>query len=389
MSATVELEGMTEFRREVAAFLEEFWSGGRGHEDLAGFHKEAIERGYMFRYVPKVYGGSGQDADPVKAHIISEEFERVGASLRMTGSMRQILPTLLVHGTEEQKRRFIPPTLSGEIFWCQGYSEPGAGSDLGNVQTKAVLEGDEWVINGQKIWTSRAHKANHIFLLARSEPDKPKYENISYLLMDMRQPGVTVRPLKQLTGESEFNEVFFDNARTPKDWIVGERGKGWAVSRTTLDFERAAVGSTDATAVLFSKLTRLARTTSLGGRPAIEDAFIRDELLRIHSLIEAQKAEFEEETQRSLAGKKGSPASGAFAKLYSSKLAERMALVAQRIMGDAAIGHLATGAPGASRWLNQFMNSIAAQIGGGSSNMQRNVIAEKHLSLPRDIRGPA
>jgi len=381
-------EQKDEFRREVTDFLAEFWAGGRGQADLSAFHKEAVERGYIFRVVPKEYGGSGQEPDAVKAHIISEEFDRAGAPLRMTGALRQFLPTLLAHGTDEQKRRFIPPTLSGEIIWCQGYSEPGAGSDLASQSTKAVLEGDEWVINGQKIWTSNAHKSTHMYLLVRSEPDKPKYENLSYLIMPMKQPGVTVRPLKQITGESTFNEVFFDNARTPKDWIVGERGKGWIVSRTTLDHERAVVGSTDATSNLFGKLMRLARTTDLGGRPAIEDPFIRDELIRIHSLIEAQKAEFVEETERALAGRTRSAASGAFAKLYGSKISERIALLAQRIMGGVAIGYPAGGGRGAARWTDQFMNSIAAQIGGGSSNMQRNVIAEKHLGAPRDIRGP-
>ena len=303
--------------------------------------------------------------------------------------MRQLLPTLLVAASPWQKAYFIPPTLAAEFTWCQGYSEPGAGSDLASLQTRAVLDGDKWVINGQKIWTSDARTATHMYLLARTEPDKPKYEGMSYLLLDMRQPGVTVRPLKQITGDSQFNEVFFDDATTPADWIVGRRGEGWNVSRTTLDFERAVVGSTDATSALFEKLIRLARTTSLRGRPAIESPLVREDLVRVYCLLEAQKAEQVEETRRTLAGEAGSPASGAFAKLYSSQLAERIALAAQRILADHALGTSSPGAPGPSRWVNQFMNSIAAQIGGGTSNMQRNVIAEKHLHLPRDIRGPA
>jgi len=383
-------DGLDDFRREVADFLAEAWSGGAGRSDPDGFRKAAIARGYLFRSVPKEYGGAGAEPDTMRAQIIREEFDRVGAPRQLPGgAVRQLLPTLLVAASPWQKAYFIPPTLAAEFTWCQGYSEPGAGSDLASLQTRAVLDGDKWVINGQKIWTSDARTATHMYLLARTEPDKPKYEGMSYLLLDMRQPGVTVRPLKQITGDSQFNEVFFDDATTPADWIVGRRGEGWNVSRTTLDFERAVVGSTDATSALFEKLIRLARTTSLRGRPAIESPLVREDLVRVYCLLEAQKAEQVEETRRSLAGEAGSPASGAFAKLYSSQLAERIALAAQRILADHALGTSSPGAPGPSRWVNQFMNSIAAQIGGGTSNMQRNVIAEKHLHLPRDIRGPA
>jgi alkylation response protein AidB-like acyl-CoA dehydrogenase len=377
-----------QFRKEVISFLAEHWSSGAGRDDLRAFRSAAIERGYLFRNVPKIYGGAGEEPDPLKAQIIREEFDRVGAPRQLPGgAVRQLLPTLLVAAAQWQKAYFIPPTLTAEFTWCQGYSEPAAGSDLASLQTKAVLEGDEWIINGQKVWTSDARTATHMYLLARTEPEKPKYDGMSYLLLDMRQPGVTVRPLKQITGESHFNEVFFDNARTPKDWIIGRRGEGWSVSRTTLDFERAVVGSTDATSALFDKLLRLARTATLRERPALEDPLVQEDLIRIFCLLEAQRAEQVEETRRTLAGESGSPASGAFAKLYSSMLAERMALAAQRMLGVHALGTASANAPGPTRWVNQFMNSIAAQIGGGTSNMQRNVIAEKHLGLPRDIRG--
>ena len=376
------------FRREVVAFLEEFWVGGDGKADPNAFRLAAIARGYLLRNVPRAYGGAGQPPDPVKAAIVREEFDRIGAPRQLPGgAVRQLLPTLLAVADDWQKQYFIPPTLAGEFTWCQGYSEPGAGSDLASVQTKAVLAGGEWIINGQKIWTSDAKTATHMYLLARTEPDKPKYEAISYLILDMRQPGVTVRPLKQITGEAQFNEVFFDDARTPETWIIGERGSGWSVSRTTLEFERAVVGSTDASSALFAKVLKLARTTDLGGAPAVKDPFVREELVRIYSLIAAQAAEYREESARNLEGRSSGPASGAFAKLHSSMIAERIAFLAQRIIGDQAIGASSPHAPGPTRWVKQYMNSIAAQIGGGTSNMQRNVIAERELGLPRDLRG--
>jgi alkylation response protein AidB-like acyl-CoA dehydrogenase len=374
-----------DFRAEVAAFLEDHWSNGRGREDVAAFRAKAIARGYLYRYVPVEYGGSGQPPDARKAQIIREEFDRVRAPTALAGgAVRQLLPTLLAVAEDWQKQLFIPRTLAGEITWCQGYSEPGAGSDLASLRTTAVLDGDEWVINGQKVWTSDARTATHMYCLARTEPDQPKHAGISYLLLDMRQPGVTVRPLKQITGDATFNEVFFDNARTPASWIVGKRGEGWLVSRTTLEFERAVVGGTDGTQTLFEKLIKLAMTTQVEGRRAIDDPLIRDEICRIQMMIAAQRADAAEQARRALKGDAKPPAGGAFAKLYGSTITERMALAAQKIMGEAAIGAPRENAPGPSRWVSQFMNSIAAQIGGGTSNMQRNVIAERHLGLPRD-----
>jgi len=375
------------FRREVAAFLADNWSGG--DRDVDAFRKAAIARGYLFRAVPVEYGGAGQQPDPIKAQVIREEFDRVRAPRELPGggAVRQLLPTLLAVGEDWQKAYFIPPSLEARFLWCQGYSEPGAGSDLAAVRTSAVLEGDEWVINGQKIWTSGANTATHMYALVRTEPDKPKHAGISYLLLDMRQPGITVRPLKQINGDATFNEVFFDNARTPANWIVGKRGEGWLVSRTTLEFERTVVGSTDGSQALFEKLVRLAKDTPLNGRPAIKDPLIRDEVMRIHVMLAAQSAEQAEQQQQALRGQLKFQAGGAITKFYGSIIAERIALAAQKIMAEDALGAPTADTRGPSRWTSQFMNSIAAQIGGGTSNMQRNMIAERHLGMPRDRRG--
>ncbi len=207
------------------------------------FRRRAIERGYVYRDIPRAYGGSEQPPDVLRDTIIQQEFAAAGApgNIRNIGPA-MLVPTLIEFGTEEQKRRFVPPTLRGEMLWCQGYSEPGAGSDLASLQSRATLDGDSWVINGQKIWTSSAHEAHYMFGLFRTEPDASKHAGISYLLVDMKAPGITVRPLRQMTGGAEFNEVFLDDVRVPAENIVGQRGEGWKVSRATLKHERNLIG---------------------------------------------------------------------------------------------------------------------------------------------------
>jgi alkylation response protein AidB-like acyl-CoA dehydrogenase len=372
------------FRQEVRGFLEAHWVRGEGRKDIQAFRTAATEAGYLYRNVPKKYGGSEQQADPLKAHIIYEEFSRVRAPREIPGrSIDRLVPTLLVHGTDWQKEYFIPRTISGEFSWCQGYSEPSGGSDLASLRTKAELVGDAWIINGQKLWTSDAHRASHMFMIVRTEKE-PKHAGISYLLLEMKQPGVNPRPIKQLTGEAHFNEVFFDDARTPEDWIVGKRGGGWAISRTTLAFERAGVGSADGSTGLFDRLVRLAKDTQLGGRPAIDDALIRDELGRIQGMVWAHRAEAMDQLYRAIRSDEGNDGRGAYAKLYNTTISERIAQASQKIISVHAIAAPTADAPGAPRWAKQFMNSIAAQIGGGTSNMQRNIIAERALGLPRD-----
>src|SRR5262249_1747753 len=216
----------------------------RTDERATAFRIKAIERGYLYRSVPKRYGGGEQPPDPLKATLLAEECRKAKAPSEVVGQGPSMLvPTLVEHGTEEQKQKFIRDTLLGKITWCQGYSEPGSGSDLASLRTRAVLDGDFWVINGQKIWTSNADTADWMFCLVRTEPEAPKHDGISYLLIDMKTPGITVRPLRQMTGEADFNEVFFDNVRVAAQNIVGQRGHGWVVSRSTLKHERALIGS--------------------------------------------------------------------------------------------------------------------------------------------------
>ena len=249
------------FRTEVRDFLASHWlkksgDGKAKREAAARFRAQAVEAGYLYRSVPRAYGGSEQPVDLLKAQIIREEFTRMRAPMEVPGvGTAMLVPTLLEHGTPAQKERFIPKTLTGEYLWAQGYSEPNAGSDVASLRTRAELVHGEWIITGQKIWSTLAQFARFMFLLARTEPDAAsKHAAISYLLIDLKQPGVTIRPLKQITGSAEFCEVFFDAAKTPADWIVGARGDGWRVSKSTLSHERSALGGANTSVTLFEKL---------------------------------------------------------------------------------------------------------------------------------------
>ena len=218
------------FRSEVVAFLRENADAAprAGKGDAKAWQKLLIAHGYAARTIPREYGGYGAEPDILKSRIIAEEFARAQTSPGMGGQgISMLVPTLLEMGSEDQKRQFIGPTLSGDLLWCQGYSEPDAGSDLASLRTKAVLDGDDWVVSGQKIWTSTAHLADWIFCLVRTEPEAAKHEGISFLLFSMKTPGIEVRPRVDMTGVANFNEVFFTDVRVPKHQIVGRRGEGW------------------------------------------------------------------------------------------------------------------------------------------------------------------
>jgi alkylation response protein AidB-like acyl-CoA dehydrogenase len=381
------------FRAEVRTFLDESWQPGshRG-ADLkaytASFRTTATEHGYLYRNIPKIYGGSEQKVDVIRAQVIREAFAQARAPMEVSGNgMNMLVPTLLERGTLAQKELFIRPTMAGEYVWGQGYSEPGSGSDLASVRCKAELVDDAWVINGQKIWTSQGDRATHMFALMRTEPLAAKHAGISYLLIDLEQPGITRRPIRQMTGESGFFEFFFDDARTPADWIVGARGEGWQVSRTTLKHERASIGSADSLGAQFAKLVDLARDMTRFGRPAIEDPEVRQALARIEGWVLAHR--YSSYRLFSLAAA-GEPSGlvGLMMKLLLTETGHDIALLAQELIGDAALLEPApagTRGRGAEKWLDQIMGSLGNSIAGGTTNIQRNVIAERGLGLPRDV----
>jgi len=371
------------FRQEVRDFIVAHWPPADGdlksRANERAFVVAAIERGYMHRAIPRRFGGSEQEPDIAKAEIIREELTKARAPAGRIPGNGLVVPTLLEWGTEEQKARFIAPTLRGDIVWAQGFSEPNAGSDLAALRTRAELIGDKWIINGQKIWTTHAHKATHMFCLVRTEPDAPKHGGISYLLVDIRQPGVTVRPLIQMTRQKEFNEVFFDNAETPADMLVGERGKGWNVTRSTLKHERSGIATMTWSLSMFRDLVKLAKEVERNGEPAIRDPRIREELAAIEGELMSLTYSTYRATSHDIHGRD----IGWFQtmpKLYMTELAGRIAKLARDIVEDDF-----TDMGGARlKWIERFMISLSMSIAGGTSNIQRNIIAERSLGLPRD-----
>jgi len=373
------------FREDVRAFITANWPPADGNlkspENERAFVVAGIERGYMHRSIPKIYGGSEQPSDIVKAEIIREELTKARAPAGRIPGNGLVVPVLLEWGTEEQKQKWIAPTLRGDIIWAQGFSEPNAGSDLASLRTKAELsaDGSKWIINGQKIWTSHAHKATHMFCLVRTDPDAPKHAGISYLLVDIRQPGVTVRPLVQITRQKEFSEVFFDNAETPADMLVGEPGKGWNVTRSTLKHERSGIATMTWSLSMFRDLLKMAKEVEIDGLPAIKHPRIRQEL----AAIEGQLMSLTYSTYRATSHDVHDRDVGAFStmpKVYMTELAGRISKLARDMVENDFVDM------GGERlkWIERFMISLSMSIAGGTSNIQRNIIAERSLGLPRD-----
>ncbi|MEE2665575.1 MAG: acyl-CoA dehydrogenase family protein [Myxococcota bacterium] len=381
-------------REQVRSFLRAHWPPPEANGDAPGaepvrrFRRAGTDAGYLYRNIPRRYGGSDQAPDILAAQIIREEFAAVRAPMELTGQGPQMLaPTLLECGSDWQKDLFVRQAIEGEHTWCQGYSEPGAGSDLASLRTTGELRDGEWVINGQKIWTSHWRTAQYMFALVRTEPEAPKHAGISYLLLEMDQPGVEVRPLKQITGESEFAEVFFDDARTPADWIVGERGEGWTVSRSLLRHERNMIGGADRSGALFRSLLRLARKARIDGRPAIEDRQVREALADIYGYVETQRCSSYVQLTRELQGRDPGTLP-MLNKISDTNIVQQVSKLAHRLLGaESALaprGQPTGRTSGSEKWTNQFMGSLGLAIAGGTSNIQRNIIAERGLGLPRD-----
>ncbi|MBI4517841.1 MAG: acyl-CoA dehydrogenase family protein [Deltaproteobacteria bacterium] len=392
------------YRDEVRQFLRENWTAEdaaaapppdsaaallgavvRTDERATQFRLKAIARGYLYRHVPKRYGGSEQPPDALKAQIVAEEFRKVRAPHEVVGQGPSMLvPTLVEHGTEEQKQFFIRDTLLGKIMWCQGYSEPNAGSDLASLRTRGVLEGDHWVINGQKIWTSNARTSQWMFCLVRTEPEASKHEGISYILIDMKTPGIEARPLRQMTGDADFDEVFFDNVRVPLSNLVGKRGQGWHVSRSTLKHERALIGGSMIHRRTFDGLLMLAQAVPLRGQPASKNPVIRNRLVEIESKLLA--LEYHQYRMLTMGIRDEEPGlAGLVLKLYGTTLNYEIGRLAMDILADR--GLLAPGegsAPAMGMFLTAYMWSLGMLIAGGAANIQRNVIGERGLGLPRD-----
>jgi alkylation response protein AidB-like acyl-CoA dehydrogenase len=393
------------YREKVQAFLAEHlpadWKGigAFGHEEARAFTEEwrrtLYEHGYLAVSWPKEYGG--QALSPLEQVILAEEFTKAGVpqggdndvfGIQMVGN------TIIQWGTEEQKRHFLPRILSGEDRWCQGYSEPNAGSDLGNLGCKAELDGDEWVINGQKIWTSAGHLANWIFVLTRTDPTSPKHKGITFLLCPMDQPGVEVRPIKMISGESEFNEVFFTDARTPKHEVVGGVNNGWAVAMTLLGYERGEAAAT--LPIRFKgELDRLLQLAKDTGKST--DPVFRQRLAWCYSKVEIMRFLGMRTLTKFLAGEHPGP-DASISKLNWSDYHKVVTELGVDLLGlDALVptGRKPSsafqaddpGAPNSSAsWTNTFLNARAGSIYAGTNQIQRNIIGEMVLGLPKEPR---
>ena len=343
------------------------------------FRKKLGKRGWIGISWPKEYGGLGESL--VKQAILKEELSYWRAPM-LDAQAYQLGPSLIVHGTEEQKKRYLPGIASAEDVWCQGFSEPNSGSDLASLQTRADVDGDEFVINGQKIWTSGAHLAEYIHLLARTDPEAPKHRGISYFLFSMKTPGVTVKPIRQANDGEGFNEVYFDNVRIPKDSIFGELNRGWYVATTTLDFERSNVaGAAGAQRNLDDLVAYCTETTRLGER-LIDRPDVRYRLAE--AAVEIQVARMLSYRVLSLQAGGGVPnMEASLAKLFSTDVSHRLAIRGMEILG--LTGQLHGGgqhAPMNGQRLTHYLSTMCS-VGGGSQEIQRNIIATRGLGLPR------
>ena len=349
---------------------------------LKAWQRELFEGGWLALGWPREYGGRA--ATLMQQTLAGEELARQRAP-GIVGQMgiQMVGPTLIQWGSEVQKRRFLPRILSAEEIWCQGYSEPGAGSDLASLRTSARRDGDHFVVNGQKIWTTNAQIADWMFCLVRTDPAAPKHRGISYLLIDMRSPGIRVRPLVQMTKDAGFNEVFFDDVRVPLENLVGEPGSGWAVANTTLRHERNMLGSTTQTQNLFAGLLRAARSVRRNRRPALLDPNLRRRLAQLHIEVEALRLHSYRNLTSALRGEAPGIAAS-ITKLATTELNHRIAETALEVLG--ARGSLYRGsrlAPDDGSWAWEFMFSLGMIIGGGTSQIQKNIIATRGLGLPR------
>ncbi|MFT7219278.1 MAG: alkylation response protein AidB-like acyl-CoA dehydrogenase [Candidatus Azotimanducaceae bacterium] len=379
------------FREEVKSFIAQHGNdsprqGGMGSSDAISWQKTLIEHGYAARTIPEVFGGYGAEPDIIKSRIIGEEFSSAQINTGLGGQgISMLVPVLLELGTEAQKQEFIEPTIYGEMIWCQGYSEPGAGSDLASLTTRAELDGDEWVINGQKIWTSTAHLADWIFCLVRTEPEAPKHQGISFLLFKMDTPGIEVRPLADMTGDANFNEVFFTDVRVPQDQIVGQRGQGWQVANAILGHERGSLAPPDAAQTRLNGIIKLMNSETAGGERLVDNPIFRDRLMKIQGRVLSMKCNDMRLLSARLNKNQDVKLAGMIVKLQGTELRHELEALAIDIMGE--IGLAYGDNPylrGNGSWQYQYMFYLGLIIGGGTSQIQKNIISERGLGMPKE-----
>ncbi len=349
---------------------------------LKAWHRRLYEGGWMGLTWPREYGGRG--ATFIEQVIFQQELGRL--HLPFGCNMLGVImagPSLMEWGTEDQKKRYLPPILSGDEIWCEGMSEPGAGSDLAALEMRAVLEGDSFVVNGQKVWTTLAHRAHFCQLFVRTDPAAPKHKGLSCLLVNMNSPGVRVGPLRQMTGDAEFNEIFFEDVRVPRENLLGPLNMGWQVLISTLMHERFGLGETlGESESLLAQLIGLAKTCAINGRPAREDPVVRQQIAALACEAAAKKYNGLRSLTKRLKGQMPG-AEASISKLVSSELSQRMFKYATQLLGPYAL--LERDSPFArdGDWLRRILGSEALTIAGGTSAVQKNMIGERILGLPK------
>jgi alkylation response protein AidB-like acyl-CoA dehydrogenase len=333
-------------------------------------------RGWVAPAWPKQYGGAGLSV--LDQFIFNEELARARAPRPNVLAIALAGPTIIVHGNDEQKAEHLPGILSGEVYWCQGFSEPGSGSDLASLQTTAVRDGDDFIIHGTKVWTSGAHRAQRMMLLARTNPDQPKHRGISYFLLDMKTPGIEIRPLVNLAGIATFNQVFFNDVRVPAKDLLGDLDRGWYVATTTLDFERSAITNGVEQEILVEDIAVAARER-LGRLPASVRAELADRA------IEARVGIFLSYRVISMQARGLVPNHEAsINKLYTTELSQRSVRTAMRVLGlEGLLGPESVGSIAGGRFGLLYLLALASTIAGGTSEVQRLIIATRGLGLPR------
>jgi len=381
------------FRSEVRAWLEENCPASCREpvdgsprraplpSDLVLWRRRMGDRGFVCPAWPTEYGGGGLGA--AEARVVAEELRRIGAEPASSGfGVSMLGPVLLEHGTPAQKREHLPPIARGEIQWCQGYSEPGAGSDLASLQTRAVRDGEDYVINGQKIWTSGAQSADWIFCLVRTDPTAPKHEGISFLLFDLRAPGVTIRPIRLISGASPFCEVFFENVRAKARNLIGKENGGWTIAKRLLQHERTMLASGVAVREAGPSLSALARSYlgEVGGQ--IADPILRDRVAQ----LEMDRLCFDAARRRSAEAARSSQGPGhavSVLKLYASEMSKRSSELVIAILGAQGLGWEGDAfSPFERAAVREWLRSKSATLVGGTSEVQMNVVAKRVLALP-------
>ena len=377
------------FRARCREFLDEHATGieldgpdPRGELSLAEarvFQQALVDAGLAGLTYPVEYGGQGLTQDHER--IWREEYARVpNMTIQLTISHGMVLPMLAEYGTDDQKTQFLARNISAEELWCQMFSEPGAGSDVASLQTKAVLDGDEWIINGQKVWTTLAHACDYGILIARTDPDQPKHRGITMFIVDMKAPGVEIRPIHQIDGGMHFNEIFFTDVRIPSDWQVGDLNDGWRLATSMLMYERVAIGAGATSGVTHPTTDWLIKAARASGR--IDDPAMRQELMKLYC-HESAKSLVAMRTRAELkAGKTPGPG-GSLGKLHGAMIARMARSVTMEVVGPVSAAWDPAEESG-RQWQRSVLSGFQASIAGGTDEIQKNIIGDRVLGLPRE-----